>query len=844
MEWCIRRQLARVPRLAEETGSDTRPCDARRNPFSCRDRAPEYIYAILSPGIPEEPDSTDRDTGGAPVAGNDPGPRRLLDQLIQWKLLRVLAVYAAASWAILEVTDVFIDKLGLPAWFFPAAIILLLIGLVVITATAVVQVGAPLADAGEAPRVAVPAGLPRLTWPRAIVGGVLTFGVLVAAGFWIAGRAGDEGPAAAEAPANAVAVLPFHTTGAGLEVWREGLMDVLTANLDGVGDLRAIDTRTVMSRWRSRIGEEDAPAEDAVGVARELGARWAVYGQAVELGGQVRLDTRLYATETGATVSSSRVEGPPDSILALTEGVTLELLRGLGAEQGLGDQGRAFTATSMEAVRSYLAGVQALRRSDWDGAVEVLEAALAVDSTFAMAALRLSDAYGWRYYAGHPAAAAASAHALRFADRLPARDRAMLEVTRLMDQGRVEAIDRARRLVARYPSDPEAWNHLGETIYHLGQSESIPFREMLAPFERVLALDSTFRGPLDHLTELSARIGDLEAFDRFTRLYLAQDSSSGDAEARRLAHTLVRGSAADSLAAMDRLKDLSPTQLSQIILVLLNPEWTELTVQIGHEMAAPRHAAADRAVAYDFWIQFQEIWRGRPAAAEEAIQQSEALGTRPRVTAYYRLAYLAYGFGDPELGPSAIAKARETGVFERPAGRSMLGVYYLYHNEVTRVPAQADTIDLLADSLRVAGDSIGAERATGLAMGLRGLLAGRRGDHEAAVTALRRAIPQSSGLNPPGWLAMNQQQLGLANSLLELGEEDEALRILEGSFEISHLDAPTSIARGQIYERRGQREDAIRAYSRAVELWRDCDPELRPQWELAQQALERLLAEG
>lgn len=58
------------------------------------------------------------------------------------------------------------------------------------------------------------------------------------------------------------------------------------------------------------------------------------------------------------------------------------------------------------------------------------------------------------------------------------------------------------------------------------------------------------------------------------------------------------------------------------------------------------------------------------------------------------------------------------------------------------------------------------------------------------------------------------------------------------------MDAPASSLRGQLYERRGEREQAIRAYSRAVELWRDCDPELAPQREVAERALERLVTEG
>ena len=54
-------------------------------------------------------------------------------------LWQVLAVYVGASWVILQVVDIVKDNLGLPDWVFPLALLLLLIGLPIIIATAVVQ---------------------------------------------------------------------------------------------------------------------------------------------------------------------------------------------------------------------------------------------------------------------------------------------------------------------------------------------------------------------------------------------------------------------------------------------------------------------------------------------------------------------------------------------------------------------------------------------------------------------------------------------------------------------------------------------------------------------------------
>jgi len=54
-------------------------------------------------------------------------------------LWQVLALYAGASWVVLQVVDVVKDNMGLPDWVFPFALILLLIGLPIIVATAMVQ---------------------------------------------------------------------------------------------------------------------------------------------------------------------------------------------------------------------------------------------------------------------------------------------------------------------------------------------------------------------------------------------------------------------------------------------------------------------------------------------------------------------------------------------------------------------------------------------------------------------------------------------------------------------------------------------------------------------------------
>jgi hypothetical protein len=181
----------------------------------------------------------------------------------------------------------------------PAAVLLLLIGLVIITATAWVQSHPSTAARAEAEEIpgsweidlgdmkhSVARGrLPHLTWARAILGGVVAFSLLFGlAGVYVVvqdrGRSFSPPEAVAGSAGPGIAVLPFSMRGGGLDVWREGMVDVLSTNLDGVTGLRAIDSRTVLARWREAVGERDTPDLSlALGAARRMGAQYGVVGK-------------------------------------------------------------------------------------------------------------------------------------------------------------------------------------------------------------------------------------------------------------------------------------------------------------------------------------------------------------------------------------------------------------------------------------------------------------------------------------------------------------------------------------------------------------------------------------
>ena len=92
-----------------------------------------------------------------------------------------------------------------------------------------------------------------------------------------------------------------------LELWREGMVDLLARTFDGAGSLRTVPPTAAVRQWRGR-----ADPEAAGQFARRFGARLAVFGT-VALGGRdsVRLRAALLDVATRASRRRGRGAAAP-----------------------------------------------------------------------------------------------------------------------------------------------------------------------------------------------------------------------------------------------------------------------------------------------------------------------------------------------------------------------------------------------------------------------------------------------------------------------------------------------------------------------------------------------------
>ncbi len=202
-----------------------------------------------------------------------------------------------------------------------------------------------------------------------------------------------------------IAVLPFSYQGGEeyAQFANEGVVHLLTAALDGAGEMRVVDPHTVLpaADWE---GPGPLDSERAVRIAARLGAGRYVMGNVAEVEGSLRITAWLYQRDTLAARAS--VEGEASDLHPLVDDLAMQLAVGAIGEDGARLAGiGARTTESLEALKAYLEGESHFRANRFATAGKAFRQAVEIDSTFALAWFRLAAAaiWSWQWDLGHEA---------------------------------------------------------------------------------------------------------------------------------------------------------------------------------------------------------------------------------------------------------------------------------------------------------------------------------------------------------------------------------------------------------------------------------------------------------
>ncbi len=399
----------------------------------------------------------------------------LLSELRRRRVFRTAAAYLAGAFIVLQVADLTFEPMGLPASAYRALII-------------VAAVGFPLAlvaswffdvkRAESRPRLHVKAAT------------ALAIFVLVCSGFMAYGVVRHWNRADYD-DTHVIAVLPFKVIGGTeLAYLENGLVEMVSRNIDGAAGLRAIAPDMVLSYAKQKSAT--SPTEE---LAEKLAARYLVTGNVTQAGNQVRITATLHDFEK-ADGDPVVVEGTTSDLFSIVDRLSAQLLAATrkGQDARL-SQAAAVTTNSLPALRKYLQGEDFYRRTMYDSAVANFSAAVAIDSTFALAYYR--QALAQARNGGFGQSRVSIDKGLRHSTRLTARDQSLMQALRALLNGHYEEAEtRYRALLQEYPGDLEATFSLAEVFYFANGFRGRSAKEGKPLIAQVEAADPEFLCPI------------------------------------------------------------------------------------------------------------------------------------------------------------------------------------------------------------------------------------------------------------------------------------------------------------------------------------------------------------
>src|SRR5688572_10754987 len=291
---------------------------------------------------------------------------RFLAELKRRKVIQTAVLYAVASWALLQVAELLLDMLEVPAWGLKLVFVLLLIGFPLALLLSWMHQVTPEGIRREAAVPEAPRGLPP-------------------AGAFSSHAA--DAPVAAMPPdetavdERSIAVLPFANLSEDKanEYFADGLSDELLNLLSRVAGLRVV-ARTSSFSFKGRT-------PSAAEIARELKVTHLLEGSVRRSGSRIRITAQLIRARDSSHVWSQSFDRDLSDIFAVQDEIAVAVARGLELKL-FGTPAPKAQPTDPRAYALYLQGrhfFSLYSATGYAQAIPALEGALAIDPGFAPA---------------------------------------------------------------------------------------------------------------------------------------------------------------------------------------------------------------------------------------------------------------------------------------------------------------------------------------------------------------------------------------------------------------------------------------------------------------------------
>ncbi|MEP6731119.1 MAG: serine/threonine-protein kinase [bacterium] len=628
-------------------------------------------------------------------------------------------------------------------------------------------------------------------------------------------------PAATSSSLN-LAVAPFEVLDPQLALWKEGIVDVISRNLDGAGPIRAMSPGVTIKRW-----EGHAERAAAVAFGKRVGAQLVVYGQ-LQSAGQGLVNAKLWIVDAERDAPPVEIE-VRDSVARMdrvTDSLSIRSLAAIGRLRTIGAARLAsLGSNSLPAIRAFLQGAQLFRRTQWDSAATALREAVSIDSTFGIAYAMLGEAYGWTgdrsgdqqwttyASAGRQIRAGLSPH-----DSLTLT--AALHFAKMHDRGPSypsemhNAFAAAAAVTERYPDDAAAWYLYGDMRFHYDKTLAEP--EALGNFDRAIRADSDFAPAYIHAIELAYRNG-TDAGRRYAKAALAHNAGGVQRAALEFAIRLADGElrGAPLQAVLDTV---NPTILANALSFLRRlPDSNEVSIDLFRAAVKrlPNPANMRRASTDELGFRghISDAWRLGIENPTYSVGEIAGLGLVPADSALRVLMPWLQRENDASFAViPALAAAHDTATLNKL---------------ITRAEQKAKTDTASARRTALGYFAASAHAYSALAAG-----------DSVTATRLFDALPDTLFTIPFDQFVRAR--------LVGRSDPKRAIALLERMTSTGDLlYSARQLERARLAERLNDRERAVDSYAFVAAVWRNSDSEqLRDAVKEARAALGRLDADG
>ena len=313
---------------------------------------------------------------------------------------------------------------------------------------------------------------------------------------------------------NTIVVFPFEVNGStDIAYLGAGMVDLISTQLDEIPQVKSIDPNQVFNQ----LGDEFAISRNldkANKLAVSMGADKFILGRITQLGETLQLNATKYNSHNGQILDKQSIKQEKNKSITQTIDV---LIRQLIAQeiQASGQEMSslaAMTSHNLESLQAYLKGEQLYRKGNYNEAYQLFKQATELDSTFALAWMRTSNAAIWNQQIS-------GAYAFRqwgkYRHKMPQKWQAFYEVRQQYGQWDRRRIEKFQQLINRYGEHYAFVNGIGEALFHFNPVYGKSQLAAKPYLEKALALEPNNVEAMIHLSGIAIIEKDKKRLETF-----------------------------------------------------------------------------------------------------------------------------------------------------------------------------------------------------------------------------------------------------------------------------------------------------------------------------------------